>query len=144
MLCRGPPRDVRAMTRPDFPRTLAEFRGRFASEGDCRRYLVACRWPDGFRCPRCGEPDAYGLSSIGDDGAHFRPALAVEGVDGLVDGVVEPVGVAEGAVGQVVVLQVAPGALDVVQLGRVLGQPLDPYVDGHGEPSRFWLRPGAV
>src|SRR3954463_14235115 len=62
MLCRGPPRDVRAMTRPDFPRTLAEFQGRFASEEDCRRYLVACRWPDGFRCPRCGEPDAYGLA----------------------------------------------------------------------------------
>src|SRR3954465_2936885 len=62
MLCRGPPRDVRAMTRLDFPRTLAEFQGRFASEEDCRRCLVACRWPDGFRCPRCGEPDAYGLA----------------------------------------------------------------------------------
>src|SRR4051794_12114033 len=62
MLCRGPPRDVRAMTRPDFPRTLAEFQGRLASEEDCRRYLVACRWPDGFRCPRCGEPDAYELA----------------------------------------------------------------------------------
>src|SRR3954453_18538463 len=62
MLCRGPPRDVRPMTRPDFPRTLAEFQGRFASEADCRRYLVACRWPDGFRCPRCGEPDAYELA----------------------------------------------------------------------------------
>ena len=23
---------------------------------------MACRWPDGFRCPRCGEPDAYGLA----------------------------------------------------------------------------------
>ena len=50
------------MTRPDFLRTLAGFQGRFASEEDCRRYLVACRWPDGFRCPRCGEPDAYGLA----------------------------------------------------------------------------------
>src|SRR4051794_38655975 len=59
MLCRGPPRDVRAMTRPNFPRTLAEFQGRFAAEEDCRRYLVACRWPDGFRCPRCGAREAY-------------------------------------------------------------------------------------
>jgi transposase-like protein len=50
------------MARPDFPRTLAEFQDRFASEEDCRRYLVACRWPDGFRCPRCGEPDAYELA----------------------------------------------------------------------------------
>jgi transposase-like protein len=50
------------MARPDFPRSLAEFQGRFATEEDCRRYLVACRWPDGFRCPRCGEPDAYELA----------------------------------------------------------------------------------
>jgi hypothetical protein len=33
--------------RPDFPRTLAEFQSRFATEEPCRRYLVACRWPDG-------------------------------------------------------------------------------------------------
>ena len=50
------------MARPDFPRTLAEFQDRFASEEDCRRHLVACRWPDGFRCPRCGEPDAHALA----------------------------------------------------------------------------------
>jgi transposase-like protein len=50
------------MARSDFPRSLAEFQDRFASEADCRRYLVACRWPDGFRCPRCGEPDAYELA----------------------------------------------------------------------------------
>src|SRR4051794_25958423 len=60
MLCPGTPRSVRAMARPDFPRSLAEFQDRFASEADCHRYLVACRWPDGFRCPRCGGPDAYG------------------------------------------------------------------------------------
>jgi transposase-like protein len=50
------------MARPDFPRSLAEFQARFASEADCRRYLVACRWPDGFRCPRCSGPDAYELA----------------------------------------------------------------------------------
>ena len=53
------------MARPDFPRTLAEFQDRFASEEDCRRYLVACRWPDGFRCPRCGGGDAYELAGHG-------------------------------------------------------------------------------
>jgi transposase-like protein/ribosomal protein L37AE/L43A len=53
------------MARPDFPRTLAEFQGRFASEADCRRYLVACRWPDGFRCPRCGDRDAYEVAARG-------------------------------------------------------------------------------
>jgi transposase-like protein len=50
------------MARSDFPRSLAEFQDRFASEADCHRYLVACRWPDGFRCPRCGEPEAYELA----------------------------------------------------------------------------------
>jgi transposase-like protein len=53
------------MARPDFPRTLAEFQDRFASEEDCRRHLVACRWPDGFSCPRCGARDAYELATRG-------------------------------------------------------------------------------
>src|SRR5436305_9159945 len=59
MLCPGTPRSVCAMARPDFPRSLAEFQDRFAAEEDCRRYLVACRWPDGFRRPRCGAREAY-------------------------------------------------------------------------------------
>src|SRR5919199_3182984 len=62
MLCPGPPRSARAMARPDFPRSLAEFQDRFAAEEDCRRHLVACRWPDGFRCPRCGAREAYELA----------------------------------------------------------------------------------
>ena len=69
--------------------------------------------------------DAVALSSSGDERTRWGSALAVEGLDGLVDGDVEGVGVAEGAVGEVVALQVAPGPLDVVQLGRVLRQPLD-------------------
>jgi transposase-like protein len=31
-----------------------EFQERFATEEACREYLFACRWPDGFRCRRCG------------------------------------------------------------------------------------------
>ena len=50
------------MARPDFPRSLAEFQGRFATEEGCRRYRAACRWPDGFRCPRCGSRDARELA----------------------------------------------------------------------------------
>ena len=53
------------MARPNFPRTLAEFQSRFASEDDCRRYLVECRWTDGYRCPRCRHPEAYELSTRG-------------------------------------------------------------------------------
>jgi len=37
----------------DYPRTLAEFERRFATEADCRAYLVHLRWTAGFRCPRC-------------------------------------------------------------------------------------------
>jgi Transposase zinc-ribbon domain len=43
------------MPRPDFPKTLAEFQVRFATEDACRRYLMESRWPNGYRCPRCGQ-----------------------------------------------------------------------------------------
>src|SRR4051812_5001865 len=79
------------------------------------------------------------LSSSGDGRARWGLALAVEGLDGLMDGGVEGVGVAEGPVGEVVALQVAPGALDVVQLGRVLREPLDREPGARGErlPARL-------
>jgi hypothetical protein len=51
------------VARPDFPRSLAEFQGRFASDGACRRYLLACRWPSGFRCPACGDGGSYLLAT---------------------------------------------------------------------------------
>lgn len=38
----------------DYPRTLQEFEARFSTEGGCRQYLFQLRWPEGFRCPRCG------------------------------------------------------------------------------------------
>lgn len=47
--------------RPDFPRTLAQFQRRFASEEACRAYLAASRWPDGYRCPKCGHSEALEL-----------------------------------------------------------------------------------
>jgi len=37
----------------DFPRTLAEFEARFATEKACRDYLAQLRWPLGFKCPKC-------------------------------------------------------------------------------------------
>ena len=33
----------------DYPRNLAEFEARFASEQACREYLCQLRWPEGFR-----------------------------------------------------------------------------------------------
>ena len=49
------------MPRPPFPRNLREFQRQFATEGACQEYLAACRWPDGFRCPRCAHGRAYAL-----------------------------------------------------------------------------------
>ena len=37
-----------------FPRSMAEFEERFSTEAACRDYLFRVRWPDGWRCPRCG------------------------------------------------------------------------------------------
>src|ERR671916_659189 len=79
------------------------------------------------------------LSSFGDDGARWGAALMVESRHGVVDGGVEVIGAAEGAVGEVVALQVAPRALDVVQLGGVPGQPLDPEPRPRGEGFRAGL-----
>ncbi len=42
------------MGRPSFPRSIVEFQRRFPDDAACRDYLFACRWPDGFCCPRCG------------------------------------------------------------------------------------------
>ena len=49
------------MARPSFPKNLREFQRQFASEEACQDYLAACRWPDGFACPRCRHPCAYRL-----------------------------------------------------------------------------------
>jgi transposase-like protein/ribosomal protein L37AE/L43A len=53
------------MPRPDFPKTLVEFQARFADEGACRAYLAASRWPDGYRCPGCGHPEASEVAERG-------------------------------------------------------------------------------
>jgi transposase-like protein len=47
------------VARPDFPKTLLEFQRQFATEQACADYLVASRWPDGFRCPRCDHQRAF-------------------------------------------------------------------------------------
>lgn len=52
------------MPRPPFPKTLREFQSKFAREEACQQYLAACRWPDGFVCPRCGNRRAYELLNL--------------------------------------------------------------------------------
>lgn len=41
------------MAKPDYPKTMREFRERFANREACLKYLAAIRWPDGFVCPLC-------------------------------------------------------------------------------------------
>jgi len=48
--------------------TSAEFELRFTDESDCRRYLIARRWPNGVHCPRCGNADVTALA----DGFHWQ------------------------------------------------------------------------
>jgi transposase-like protein len=53
----------------DYPRTLAEFERRFATEQACREYLARLRWPEGFVCPQCSGkafwPTTRGLRMCG-------------------------------------------------------------------------------
>ena len=48
----------------DYPRTLPEFEGRFSTEQACRGYLFRLRWPQGFRCPRCGGEKAWPVGPL--------------------------------------------------------------------------------
>lgn len=43
----------------DYPKTVTEFEERFATDEACAEYLKRMRWPEGFRCPRCGSADAW-------------------------------------------------------------------------------------
>ena len=43
----------------DYPKTLLELERRFATDEQCRAYLVALRWPEGFVCGSCGADKAW-------------------------------------------------------------------------------------
>lgn len=47
------------MGRPEYPKDMREFRRRFSTPEACREYLVQCRWPDGFVCPKCSGRKAW-------------------------------------------------------------------------------------
>lgn len=40
---------------------LMEFQRRFRTEAACRKRLFKLRWPDGFKCPRCGHGKCFDL-----------------------------------------------------------------------------------
>jgi transposase-like protein len=43
------------------PKSLQEAILYFSNPVNCREYLVARRWPDGVKCPRCGKPNVLFL-----------------------------------------------------------------------------------
>lgn len=48
----------------DYPETLTEFESWFATEEACRQYLIRLRWPEGFRCGRCGAAKAWPVRTV--------------------------------------------------------------------------------
>lgn len=48
----------------DYPKTLSDFEARFSTEEGCRDYLFQLRWPNGFRCPRCGHGKAWYIGKV--------------------------------------------------------------------------------
>jgi hypothetical protein len=49
--------------KPVHQMTIAQFEATFPHEDACKNYLKARRWPDGVRCPRCGNPGVYDLKT---------------------------------------------------------------------------------
>jgi IS1 family transposase/ribosomal protein L37AE/L43A len=49
--------------RPVHQMTIAQFEKAFPDEEACRAYLIARRWPNGVKCPRCGNTKVYPLAS---------------------------------------------------------------------------------
>jgi transposase-like protein len=45
----------------DVPRSLRGFEARFPDDLACARWLLAKRWPNGFRCPACGHDHGWEL-----------------------------------------------------------------------------------
>lgn len=51
------------MARPEYPKDMREFRQRFSTEAACVEYLIRCRWPEGFVCPKCSGKDGAKIST---------------------------------------------------------------------------------
>src|SRR5919198_3319330 len=48
----------------EYPRNLTELEANFGTEEACRAYLTRLRWPDGFRCPRCGGSRSWTVREV--------------------------------------------------------------------------------
>lgn len=52
-----------ARPKPVHQLSVAQFEKMFPDEDACKAYLKDRRWPEGVRCPRCGNPAVYDLKS---------------------------------------------------------------------------------
>jgi transposase-like protein len=48
----------------EYPRSIMELERLFSTVEDCRAYLARLRWPDGFRCPRCGGTETWPIRTV--------------------------------------------------------------------------------
>ena len=48
----------------DYPRSVGEFEKQFSTEEQCREYLARLRWPDGFKCPKCGDSRGWRVKAL--------------------------------------------------------------------------------
>jgi Transposase zinc-ribbon domain len=59
-----------------YPRNQPELEKQFENEADCRSYLEALRWPDGYRCPKCAGSALLGTHQGAVSDAHLNAYLA--------------------------------------------------------------------
>src|SRR4051794_24670762 len=79
---------------------------------------------------------ANDLSRSPANGRWIGLSFVVEVGDSVRDSAFESVGIGEGTIGQIMLLEVAPASFDIVQFGGVFRQPLD------GEPGALGKRAG--
>src|ERR671932_2192400 len=65
-------------------------------------------------------------------------SLVVETGDSVMDGKAESIGIGDGAIGQIMLLEVAPASFDIVQFGGIFRQPFEgePFALGEGAGSQ--------
>src|SRR3954464_1739522 len=107
-------------TAPTFPRST-------------RRSSILSR-PSGRRSEPLLKNATVVLSRPYGNGRRFGASLVVETGDSVRDGAGESVGVSKGAVGELMLLEIAPASFDIVQFGGVFRQPFE------GEPGALGKR----
>lgn len=51
------------MPKPYSQMDLISFQKQFSTEEACRERLFTLRWPEGFRCPKCGCQESYRIEN---------------------------------------------------------------------------------